>query len=275
MITTNNILLFRLEVFHDYFSSGLCSCLHFEPAENTRVLQKRFGFLHNHFRHGFEWYVNTKMAVSERLDYIAKVTGEDGFDFDINTRSDNFYGFTQLPAGWAGQCSFDSGNILSTQSGAELQPQLSPATVDGPIGKLRISFSDLLSGGLAKEMVYSIRFTARATQWQYFVVNSSQVPLNQPLVKGTNGDAFEFSGPEQVSMANGQHALLFTSGSRLIPLSEAPKSKFSLLSRPEHAGGNASAKAVFKNLPQPDPQYWEFVQVNGARQTASPMYVYL
>lgn len=272
MMTSNNILLFRLNVYHDYFIGGLCPCLHFAPGNDTKVLQKRYGFLINHHRYGFEWYADSKRTVPEFLAYITTVTGADGFDFDITTEYETFYGFTQLPAGWAGQFTFDSGNSTVAENDIVLQPQLSSSTVNGPLGKIRIGFSDIIA---QTGNTYNIRFTARATQWQYYVVNNSQVPLNEPLVKGMNGDSFRFSGPENVSLANGQQALLFTSGTRLIPLSESPKSKFSLLSIPEHTGNSVPAKQVFKNLPQPDPAYWEFVQVNGAQQTSSPMYVYL
>lgn len=272
MTTSDNILLFRLNVYHDYFGSGLCPCLHFAAGDDTVALQKRYGFLINHHSYGFEWYADSKRAMPDFLAYITTVCGADSFNFNITTPYEGFYGFTQLPVGWAGQFSFDSNKSTPTENGAELQPQLSASTVNGPLGKLKISFSDIISG---RGNTYTIRFAARATQWQYFVVNNSQVPLNQPLVKGINGDSFRFAGPENVSLANGQQALLFTSGTRLIPLSETPENKFSLLSTPEHTGNGVSAKPVFKNLPQPDPLYWEFTEVNGTQQTSSPMYVYL
>lgn len=274
MMVSNNILVFRLEAFHTYFDNGLCP-LQFLPDEDTQALQKRFGFLVNHRKNGFEWYMNSRSAIPDYLAYITKVTGADRFTFNMQTHYQGFYSFTQLPTGWAGQFTYDSKNNSSTANGFELQPELSKTAVDGPLGKLTIWFKDIALTGDPEKARYSLRFTARSTQWQYYVVNSSQVPLNQPLIKGMNGDAFQFTGPQTVTIPNGQEALLFTSDTRLIPLSEMPKNKFSLFSRPEHTGNNVSAKPVFKNLPQPDPLYSDIVQVNGARQTSSPMYVYL
>jgi hypothetical protein len=144
---------------------------------------------------------------------------------------------------------------------------------------LKISLSDILKyqnkdGALQMQ----IEYTARATQWQYYIINRSLVKLDNPAVTGKSDIAFE--GPANVTIATGQAALLFTSGKNLIPLSECPKYKFDLVNSSGATQDNGSrskkaGKIIFKGLPHPQPGRFGSLIVNGKGQVSSPIYLYI
>jgi hypothetical protein len=274
MIRSNFQIVFSVEVSHTYFKENVCKCLQFNPGGVTGALSKRFDLRIRKRISGFDFYVNTRSSLNAFIQYIAAATGQTFFDFDIVTLTPAFNFFTDFPANWLGQLIYDSRSASNIYS--EGTVQLVPDPLSGArashIGKLRVCFEDIINQGYTK---FAITYMARATQWQYFIINNSSVQLQNPSISGKTD--ISFVGPEHVTIDNGQQAMLFTSGDKLIPLAEVPKYKFNLVNNPALQAGQkpASAKVIFRGLPNPDPIRIGAEMNGNTVQVVSPMYVYV
>lgn len=278
MIKAN--LLFMIAAFHPYYSDEICRCIRFKPGPVTADLQSKYGFLLRNTGNGFDLYANNSGNPSSLLNYIINTTGYSFFDFVFETTDPAFYLFTALPADWKGELTYDSRYTkpVPGTNKIKLTEQLTENKSIQAAGNIQIHFNDLIPFLNTNTVVeYNIRFTARVTQWQYFIVNKNAVPLSNPFIKG-NVD-FEFEGPETISIPSGQEALFFNSGKHLLPLCEKPGYKFSLL---DHTGKDqiitpksTRNKTVLRSLPSPDPSRFEFVEIDGSKQFSSPMYIYI
>ena len=125
---------------------------------------------------------------------------------------------------------------------------------------------------------FEIHFNARATQWQYYIVNKNKALLNHPAVVGKMDIKFE--GPENMVMETGEQCILFSSGSQLIPLSEKPVYSFDLVNKVKVVADKSGKKiftprVVFKGLPIPDPKNMKNIVGVLNNIITSPMYVYI
>ena len=273
MTRSNYQPVFKLSVSHSYFERNICKCLRFIPGAATQTFIKRFGLAKNDFVNGFSFYYNSTTALPDFLNYLGTVTGCNYFDFDIETTESSFDFFTQLPSNWLGSITYDSQDSANTISNSivQLNPVLSSGINTKNIGTLTVHFSDIIGQPPGERLQFSINYTARATQWQYFVINRSALDLNAPAIAGKIPVSFD--GPQNVTIENGQQALLFTSGDTLLPLSEVPRYKFDLVTS---SGFNRSTtKTIFKGLPNPSPSRIGSIVTRGDNQAISPMYIYI
>jgi hypothetical protein len=274
MSTSNFQIVFNVEVSHSYFEQNVCKCLRFILGPVTGVLAKRFKMKIRKRVSGFDFYIDTRASLSSFLQYVGAATGQTYFDFEISATNPVFNFFTDAPAGWNGQRVYDSNSPLNERSGNIVQ--LIPSLVSGAkapqVGRLQVHFSDIINQGYTQ---FTISYTARTTQWQYFIVNNSAVQLQNPLISGKTD--ISFTGPENVTIETGEQAMLFTSGENRIPLAEVPKYKFNLVNKPASGGGQAasSSQVIFRGLPNPDPIRIGTVMTGETVRVVSPMYVYV
>src|SRR3569833_1345428 len=226
MNKSNFQIAFNVDVSHSYFEHNVCSCLQYSYGPVTRALAARFDMRIRKRVSGFGFYINTRGSLSSFLQYACAATGQTYFDFDMSATNPAFNFFTESPAGWLGTLVYDSNSVLSIRSGDIIR--LIPGQVTGAgasnVGILRVHFDDLINNGC---MQFDISYDARATLWQYFVINSSAVSLQNPSISGKAG--ISFTGPENVTMETGQQAMLFTSGESLLPMAQVPKHRFNLI----------------------------------------------
>jgi hypothetical protein len=217
---------------------------------------------------------------NNRLPVICGTSGSTGFDFKIESRDDTFNTFTELPVDWLGQLIYDSSAGLGiTGTGmVQLKENRTQNPEEYCTGKLTIHFDDILKWQQeAGKAAFAIHLNARATQWQYFVINKSRVQLSNPLINGN--DEIGFEGPRQVTIESGEEALLFSSGKNLIALSEIPKYRFVLVNQDtpvnEEIRKKTPARIICKGLPNPALKQSGIVNINGSKHLSSPMYVYV
>lgn len=277
MTQSNFIKIFSVMVYHSFFDNSKCNCLHFTPSDKTQKLLTKFGFKTNKFSNGFDLFCNTTSSITTLLDYISKTTSQDYFEFDIKSSNPNFSLFTALPINWLGQIMYstqDNKNQNSKDS-IMLNQTLETKAMSASFGNLKIYFSDIQKN-LSAPLLFNINFEARATQWQYYVINKNAVPLSNPAISGKESITFE--GPEQVTLPTGEKALLFTSNTTNILLSEKPKYKFDLINKNASSGTNqksSGGKVLIKGLPVPDVSRIGIIENNEQNQVTSPMYIYL
>lgn len=268
--------IFGLDVYHTYFTGDICTCLEFIPDASTSALMRKYDFKMRPGVNGFDFFFNGTGSPAELLNYIAAATGQNYFEFTITSRNDAFLLFTDLSLDWLGQLTFDSSSPenQNTNGTIVLAEQLIPCALASDPGMVKIYFADILANNTP---TFEIRLNARATQWQYYIVNNSTVVLDNPSIAGKPSKPF--TGPEPVTIPTGQRAILFSSDD-LLPLSEAPKYKFDLVNtssagNPQPVKKTSGGKIIFKGLPNPDPGNVAAVVINGKQQTASPIYVYV
>jgi len=265
--------MFDLEVVHSYFEGGVCKCMKFKPGTATSYLFRRFDFKMRENINGFDLYVNSQNTTAGLLNYISSTTGMNYFDFDISTTALSFYYFTDLPTDSIGRLVYDSHSVgnKSENNTIPLIPQLTEDANTAYVGSLTIHFDDIMKLSNAGGIHFKISYQARATQWQYYIINSSSMLLQNPQITGKS--SIGFTGPKDVVLDNGQQAILFSSGDNLIPLSILADNKFDLVSKSAAKGNNSAAsKIIFKGLPIPDPMRMS----NGTgNKVSSKMYVYI
>jgi hypothetical protein len=254
---------------HRYFADNRCNWFSYKLVGDAAVLSKRFGLRFDFSANGFTFYGAAPAA--KLLNDISLKTGLEAFEFDCTCINNLFFLITDFTPGWAGQFVCDSVTSTAGEGFWQLHPQLSSAPVAGPAGKIIIRFDDIINKSKENNTpFYAVSFAQRNTQWQYYIINRSQVALANPQIKDRS---VVLNGPENVTIANGQQALFFSSGENLLPLQEQPAYRFALMNAAQN--GNATSKMVLRGLPNPNPSHFELVQVAGQTQVSSPMYVYL
>ena len=268
-----------VSVFHTYFENNKCNCLGIIPNRESELILNKFGFKLNYNSNGFDLYCNSTSTVTSVLDYIEKTTSVRYFEFMIKSNDANISLYTQMPINWLGQVNFSSQDAKNqnNQNSFVLNQILEPSNYNTHFGSLKIYFQDIQnSQDLSIPIHFDINFSARATIWQYYIINRNAIPLENPsiLEKGKT----PFYGPELVTIQTGEQALLFTSNTTLIPLSQKPKYKFDLINTTitsELTPKKISVKTILKGLPVPDVSPIGIIKVNGQNQVLSPMYIYL
>jgi hypothetical protein len=276
MTQSNFIKMFGVMVYHTFFDNSKCNCLHFIPDNQTERILKKFGFIINTATNGFDLFYNATSSIDSILDYVAKTTSQDYFEFNIKSSNPNFILFTALPINWLGQITYSSQDDKNQNNNGSIQLGQTLETKDKTqfFGQLKIYFEDIKKYKTSSKPIhFEINFKARETQWQYYVINRNSIPLNNPCI--TEKGSIQFDGPEKVTLQTGEQALLFTSNDTYIPLSEKPKYKFDLINKntsEESNQKNTNSKIIIKGLPVPDVSRIGIIENN---QVASPMYIYL
>ncbi len=258
--------IFQLQIKHGYFNGGCPKGLHILPSGQTEALLMKRALALRMEESGLTAFVNGK--VSDVMAYWQKAYSMDALDFELNTSDWAFSLYTEQPLDWVGTRMYDSG--LSDDTGL-MRETLGPLSTPPVMGKIRIALKELVSGA----RTYSIDFPARATQWQYYIINRSALSMKDPGIHRAGramvqaqGSHLHFTGPEKVVTESGEAALFFSSGSDMIALSRWSDTRFDLVD-------GHSASIIQKGLPLPDPAWTRKVQINGQTKACSPMYVYV
>lgn len=271
MISTYK-MLFQVKCFHAYFYDGICKGITYIPGEETKQLMDRFNLLIKPQNDGFKFYTTSKSSTTDFLKYITQISGNLFFDFNMSTTYDDFFIFTDFPLDWTGYIHYNSQSELNEKEGVlKLNPKLSSKRESSKLANLKLYFNTILSlQSSNKQAVFQMEFKPRATQWQYYIINKNSILMDNPEITSTSNICFE--PPKQVTIQNGEQAILFSSGDRLIELSEVSKYKFELINT-DHSKN--TKQKIFTGLPNPDSGSIGIVNINGKKHLSSPMYVYV
>lgn len=273
MAASNYQRVWGLQVLHSYYPQSICTDIQLVPSEATAAVFKRYGFTMTASANQWLLYCNTPSSLPALLQYITQATGQDAFVLGLQSGTVDFTNFTDMPM--QGNTGFDYNSNDTEAAGNNnnalvLRPTMVPAIRLPWLGSITLRFADLAAVVGTAAIQYQILFSARATQWQYYVVNRSGLPLGSAAIRGKQGIRFTDARP--VDLATGDRALFFSSDEGLLPLSKVPQYRFDLVNDP---GGQATAKVIVKGLPNPATSLIEAVTINGQAQAASPMYVYV
>jgi len=270
----NYKLIFMLSVGHSYYRNNICTNLRFVPAGSTTAILNRYGFKINYRADGFQLYAAPSSDAACLFKQIENATGLSSFRFEIKNGAAEFVNVTDWPLNWKGSYVFDNSDACNTAAEETVLLNQSLVNTNKIEGSITLHFKNLIEMLNRGVVSYSIRFKARLTQWQYYIVNRNNTHFSNLLVKGRTG--MVFSGPEHVFIPTGEKALFFSSNETLLPLSEVTACVFDLVNSSfMYDADTPVAKTIYKGLPAPDPLAMNTVIVKGKMEASSPMYVYL
>ncbi len=276
-MTSSFNIVFELKIEHHYFDNLLCRDISLQPGPSSQNLMRQFPLRLNQNMNTFEFYVNTTNSMGDYLEYL-KTKSETGYlDFEVSVTGQEFFGYTSLPVDQVPSYLYTSSSLLNTEESdvIDLIPDLTDQNPPNIFATIRLHFDDLIA--VAESIPqYRITFEPRETQWEYYIINRSNLDLANSSISGT--DDIQFEGPLKVVLQNGEEALKFSSGDQLLALSEVPKYKFDLLTTPPMNGNDEArlrTKKIFEGLPNPNPLQMNIVEADGSQRVSSPMYIYV
>lgn len=265
-------IVFSIQVFHEYFEKGTCKCVEIQPNKATANTINRYGFKINRNENAFEFYSNVPKNISDYLNYIQANSEQDCFEFDLTSSDSNFTLYTELPTNWTNSFIYTSSNTVYENQKIVLTAASIPNSGSVSIGSVKIYFKDIIALiSTNNECNYAIKYESRATQWRYYIINKSEILLNNPEIVSKIPVVFEQA--ITVTLQNGNRALLFSSGENFMKMSEIPKYKFDLVDKSTIS--NQKGKTIFKGLPNPRPNNIGLEEENKEKIVTSSMYVYI
>ncbi|WP_422360458.1 hypothetical protein [Reichenbachiella sp.] len=277
MSAKSYIKLFSLTIEHTYFHDNMCAWLQLLPHESTQNAMQRFGLKLSENQNVYTLYGRFESA-ADSLAYIQKVSDQDSLDFNVVSSRTNLSIITDLPLDWNKTIAYDTSHTENTSDDEirEITARYENSLDGLSFACLSVRFEDLINLHQAsKEVNFCIRFKARQARWNYFIVNRNGIRLDHPKITGKENVLFK--GPIGVRLDNGQNALKFTTGEKMLPLSDVAQYKFKLINENSRATGikGTSGKVVFDGLPTPNPNKLEIETIAGKNVAVSSMYVYV
>jgi hypothetical protein len=270
--------ILEIKLTHEYFETSVSRAITMHFDSNTEALSRQFDMRLHHSGDGtYRLFANSESSTEAFLRRIKTETSSDYFEFYLHISDPNFYNFTQIPIHINPYYNYASDVIENTIEGNTvlLSPNSNNERANGEFASIKIYFKDILDNAVV-EHLFLIAFKARATYWRYYIINSSQINLSHPKIKGN--PEVSFNSPQHVTVENGQHALEFTTR-KALKLSEAPNYKFSLFngSLETNPSGEDSVTSdlIFSGLPSPNPANLKFAVENGIQKVFSLMYLYI
>jgi len=272
-MSTTYTSLFKVSVSHSYYASNVCECMLYEASSETSAIFQKYGILLRIEQSGFEVYTTTGQSIETYLKYITQASGQNAFEFYGVTTDANFYNFTNVLMDEIGVLTYESDQtVLDTSSKSiQLQETFVPVTTTQHALAITIQFEDIIRLQQTNDQIaFNISLQARETQWNYYIINNSNQEYNQLEIQSTE-PTIEFSGSTEVTLQNGQNALLFTSTNSKIPLKNEVAYQFNLINTKKTIAGERQ-EIIIKGLPIPNPQN---LQIQNDHTIASLMYVYI
>lgn len=254
-----------LTITHGYFNGEKCPILQCSPDTHSRSLMKKFGIIIRNRVDGVDLFADKPLD----FNYIEKVAGQDFIKLQLNTTAASFYTITDLPIGFMGAIQYDSTNVTQ-EDALVLTPNYEDTEESLLVGAVTIRFSTI-ENGQAKNL--AIDFKSRSTRWIYYIINSSELKLDQPRIDA-KGD-ITFSAPTEVTAPNGQQAMCFRSEEQ-IPLLQDQEFNINLMNDAGANGNNnKKSKLVLRGVPYAVPSSTQIMQNKGKTEFASHIYVYV
>ncbi len=279
MITSYKILC-AINISHTYFEVGVANGMTLKPDRLTDQILKKYRFKLNESINNLMLYSVSDQSIGNQLGYIESVTGQDHFTLDIYSSTQAFYVYTELPEKWKGTIQYNSGDSEKTEGskGMTLIPDYELTTQSAIVGQVKIYFSDLIRESETQSaIIYNIHFTARKTQWNYYVVNKSPQKMNEPFIK-VDGEV-TFNSAQPVTLITGEKALLISSGDNYIPMRFRSDQKYDLFDYSGHSGLSQDTskreKKILSGLPIASPAGTIPVVKDGQHIFTSVIYVYI
>lgn len=273
MMTSNYTPLFSVVIEHTYYLNGICIDLQYTPSTETQKLIDKYALRILKTPDGFSFYVSTNQSIKDFLNYLKTTDGETSFSFDVLSINQEFTVFTaEYPIDTLGVISFNSTHTSMVDTINVLQGTFTPNSMSQISFSITIDYDTIIrfreSGNNLK---YKILFTARKTQWRYYIINNSNQHFEKLEIQSKLGVQFEES--KEVTLQNGVTALMFSSGEIKLPIKEKVEDTFNLLGTKTNLG-NTRTQTIINGLPIASTSIETYTE-GDTTQVASPLYIYI
>lgn len=274
MMSSNYTLLFSIVIEHTYYSNEICIDLQYTPSTETQRLMDKYTLRILKTPEGFSFYASTSQSIKGFLNYLRTTDNTTSFSFDVLSMNQEFTVFTaEYPIDALGTISFDSTRTTMVESTNVLQGAFTSSPMSQISFSISIDYDAIIrfreSGNNPK---YKILFTARKTQWRYYIINNSNQHFEKLEIQSKSG--IQFREPKEVTLQNGAVALMFSSGEMKLPIKEKVEDMFNLLGTKTNLG-NTRTQTIISGLPIAKPTSIEIYKEGDVTQVASPLYIYI
>ncbi|MDO6595320.1 hypothetical protein Q4512_00245 [Oceanihabitans sp. 2_MG-2023] len=269
MSTVSYKKICTIKITHEYFNASLAEGVSLSLGWITEQIKNRFDIQIQTMQDSLNIFINSEFATEAFLKSIESVTTNNYFDFNMVISDSDFYNYTNIPFGFIPSYLYASNAIenKSNPNTVELIPKPSAENSNDKFATIKIYFQDIIEAS-SERQEFLIALTARATFWQYHIINRN---LSNPSIQG-NVDV-SFGAPKQVVLKNGQQAISFTANKPL-KLSQTPKYTFDLIDVKEE-NNQVITKEIFSGLPNASPQNLEISIEHGNQKLLSQIYIYI
>lgn len=265
--------LFQLRLQHHFFQDQQWLNAQLVADSATQALMQRYQWQLLQQRNVWSLYSHATTGRETFLNNLAVVTDQQPLCFWLVQPLPNFVTFTDLPLDWKGLMAFDSNATEMTDQGLLNLSWKTEAFGKAPantVGVVRLHISDLL-----QQPSYQIQLQSRETHWEYHLIQTHQVRLQQPEILDANGQRV-FSKPEKYQTDTGETAWRSNSGHQQLPMQQNPKTLLKLVDNQmvDVHEGRSVQRTVLNCLPTPRTDQIQ-PHTEKPNTALSVMYVYL
>jgi len=286
------IPLFSIHAEHQFFSSGMCENIEFQPTGKSAALMAQAGLINRNTDSSIHIYRDTEKEEALNL-CIDDPDDPLVLDFKVWTRDRLFANYTDLGASKRDDSSilyFDNQPPLAGLTGNfrlhanEYVSERDFLSMKSPnfkdilasrdrlikpvfVVSIRVRPQDLvenLSPTEGRKKRYFICFKVRDTIWKYFLQGDLK---DKELIIVDQENTVEFEAAGQERLANGKIARVIRSKQRLA-LAQKSTFRFQL-----KENGTANPKILFKRLPVASSKQIQFEQINNVESIVSEIYI--
>jgi hypothetical protein len=253
--------VFSISIYHTYFNNQI-DTITLIPKDATKQLFHSYGLKLIKDKHSFQFYDQSDNGFSHLLTHINESAGIDAFKFDLINTDSSFFNYTDLPINFMGNLIYSSTNTSNKieNDTVTLEPKFEENSNPLKLGEVHLKFSDLKSDNPAN---FEIKFKTRSTYWKYYIINNTQVNINN-LSIFSHSD-LEFDAPIYTTIK--QKEAIVIKSKMMIPLNH--HSAIDLVNTEKQQ------KMVLTKLPTPSPNDIIISKNEGKSMVYSPMYIYL
>lgn len=269
--------LCQVDLLHSYYANGVFRDAKVVPDQKSQVFMWNAGLLFKTTEKGFALYHNDSFDEY----YIDELTGFFGnfyLRFNLHSTAKDFIYITETSLEQLSLYHFSNKNI-SEQDPKQLLPTLqADILMSGTLGFIDIHLEEFLVKGKLTAKDYNISFSARTTQWNYYLANATEDHSKELIIEDSEGNIF--SGPERLEISDGSVAFKYSSGNHYYPLRERPSHFCSLRKSSELEDRNElqNDDVLIEKLPAASPSSITSIENidQGDQEIAcSSIYVYL
>ncbi len=273
-------IISRFRFRHQYFQSLQLEGFTLQASAATVPILRRYELELRHTQAGFSLiYLGDHAAA--RLSYLSQQYPELELCWYLYGDLNLFFAISDLPADQCSRFLFELPTTASVDAGAG-KPNSLPLVAspisnqnlpDSALAILRCKFGQLQQAYLA-QLDYDYEFQARKLHWIYYLINRSQISLQQARI--TRQDKVEFSEPILIQLETGEATLKFSALADFYRLQQSDQAIFDLqVAAVNLAEGQPRYQVLLRGLPTPDPRLLSLRPSPASSVMSSEMYVYI
>lgn len=274
-------LILKIRLRHQFFQSQQLEGFSLVATPATAQLLQRYQLFLRQTEDGYDLYSQASQP-EVLLAYLAEQYQGQPLNWNLQGDLNFFYSISDLPADQTARFIFElpaksctSPAASATSATQDLLVRMSTATAlpDGVLGQLRCEFSQVLQACLT-QATYQYEFQARKLHWIYFLINRSQLSLQQARI--TQQDQVAFTEPELTRLPSGESALKFSALTDFYLFKQRDQPVFDLqVAALSNIEGQRQYQVLLKGLPTPQVRQLSIRRQSGSSIVSNEMYVYL